>query len=864
MSDSLLEGLRSSGAPVSRGGFSIDRAKAREKLSKFQLVDPHHYVLEFVQAAYLLGATYVDIELDTDEMRMTFDGESFGRNEVENLYRASFSRADTPRLRALRHIAIGVTAAWALDPAAFYIDVDDSESRLRATLSKDGQDVLEEFASGGKTETVIYLRESTRASHLLEFFRYLRGELAEAVALREYCAHADIPILVNNEPVSRGHKLPERAGGAVQIDTSHEKGRLGVILEAGIAPTHIQVLTNGVLTSEIHGSELPIGFAVIIDSSRLEKGLSQAEIVRDDAWHHVRDVVIREAVYRSLAAYAREIDDVTAATRADALRRAAAWIWSIDDTQLDEPAARSLNAAKRAMRSARIWNYAYRSSADAARGHETPLASLADIDRTFEGQAVPTSSWSIKDADAPGIPTALLVEPQFRHVFEHHFGARLRDHTSEIEQAMKRIARLHEFARRGKPRRPDPSYFMAHRLVERGDFRAFLGIRIGDRHARNTSTVKWNGRDLVLHERELGRWFPDLHIWINGPLLFQMDAPHFKASKPYLELVEAIMVEVPRLAADITERLPAPKLIDWARTLTDLDKFRELATRLEAPAARTEAMLADYASSVGAVSWDDLTGLPAPPSDDAIAGRIQRVGPLANTPLIEVGLERRVSLEELFEIYQREGRLLRAARMFPQLSGPLAVTGGENEVELVERFFGPLDDANAHGEHEVFEALQSMPPAPQPEALRASDSSEPEVNAEEVVHPRYELDSRTKTEPPVVPDHEPPGPRFLESIERAVDTASAERPFRNVVLEMRAGLPAAVLDGSTCVINGAHPIVSAAADHPTSPSHQRWAETAIWTALAAGGTRTEREFAFGQLSDMVEGGDPDNLPFLTS
>jgi hypothetical protein len=847
VSESLLDRLRSDGARVSRGGFSINREKAREKLSKFQLVAPHHYVLEFVQAAYLLDATYVDIDLDTDDMRMTFDGQTFDRRHLEYLYRAGFSRADTPVLRALRHVAIGVTAGWALDPGIFFVEVDDGTKRLRLMLSRDGDDEIEELDSLGESRTVIYLCENLRASHIIEYFRYLRDELAETVALREYCAHADIPILVNGESVSRGHRLRECAQGVVYIDTAHEKGRLGVTFDARIAQSHIQVLTNGVLATEVYGSEEPFGFDVVIDSNRLDKGLSQSEVVRNEAWHHVRDIVIKEALYRSLANYVRGIDDVTAATNAEALRQAAAWTWSIDSKPLDESLRRSVHQARAALRTARIWNYAHRSRAEDAGAHQTPLTSLQDLDRVFDGEAVPTSSWKLQDSQATGIPTSVLVSPKYRHIFEQTFGTRLRDVTADIQQAMQRIQRIHEFARRGKPRQPDPNYFMAHRVVDDGAFRAFLGIRVGDRRTNAGSTVKWTGQKLVLHERELGVAYPNLHIWINGPLVFQMESPHFKASRQYADLVEGVLDEVPLLVGEIVERLPPTIIVEWLCTLTDPAAHRRLARRLELPPQRIERCVEEDKNG-HSIGWRDFTEPPPPEDDGEIASRIDALGPLSEVRTIELGLERRVSLAELLELHRQEGRLIRAARMFPQLSGPLAVTGGQQEVDLVERFFGPLTDADAEGEHALVNTVRSLSPqAPAKTPVRDERS---------VIDRRREPTSILEIEPGTTPPEpatpEPARPGFLVSIERTFLAVGGAWEAHDIDLEPRPGAPAALLDTSTCLINASHPIVAKAVEHPDSAPHQRWAETAVWTAIAAGGTRSERELAFEKLSDLVE------------
>lgn len=55
------------------GTFELDPERARAKLQRFQLQDPHHYVLELIQAAHLLGATEIHITQDADEFDLRCD-----------------------------------------------------------------------------------------------------------------------------------------------------------------------------------------------------------------------------------------------------------------------------------------------------------------------------------------------------------------------------------------------------------------------------------------------------------------------------------------------------------------------------------------------------------------------------------------------------------------------------------------------------------------------------------------------------------------------------------------------------------------------------------------------------------------------
>ncbi len=53
--ESFLNDYKEDGVAESEGAFTINFAKAREKLAKFQLPDPHHLILKFVQAGNLAG-----------------------------------------------------------------------------------------------------------------------------------------------------------------------------------------------------------------------------------------------------------------------------------------------------------------------------------------------------------------------------------------------------------------------------------------------------------------------------------------------------------------------------------------------------------------------------------------------------------------------------------------------------------------------------------------------------------------------------------------------------------------------------------------------------------------------------------------
>jgi hypothetical protein len=290
----LIASLRSEGALDTRGHFKLDAQKAREKLRKFQLEDPHHYVLEFVAAATLLGATRVELTLDADELEMSFDGAALTAAQLEDLYSAAFVRSEDDTERAMRLLAIGATAAGALDFTV--LTIESGEARL---------DILDSGASLSVTpldapreRTRIYMRERRRFGHLIDFLSNLRGDLAEKTALRERCRYSHVEVVLDGETISHGHSLEAGTLGAITFDTEHERGVLGFARDGG--PTEVHMLQHGVLVSSYHTDAALVSVRAVVDSDRLTKNLSQSAFVADEAWKDVFHNVLRVTMHASL------------------------------------------------------------------------------------------------------------------------------------------------------------------------------------------------------------------------------------------------------------------------------------------------------------------------------------------------------------------------------------------------------------------------------------------------------------------------------------------------------------------------------------------------------------------------------------
>ena len=98
----LREHLGAAGIADGAGEFSIDAARARDKLRDFQLADPRLYVALVVQAATLAGAGRIDFTLDSDDLIAAFDGHPFAADDLADLYAHVFRDPTTPTQRALQ------------------------------------------------------------------------------------------------------------------------------------------------------------------------------------------------------------------------------------------------------------------------------------------------------------------------------------------------------------------------------------------------------------------------------------------------------------------------------------------------------------------------------------------------------------------------------------------------------------------------------------------------------------------------------------------------------------------------------------------------------------------------------------------
>ena len=289
----VIERSRQPGTFSERRRFSVARSRAIQKLRHFALADASYYVLEWIQAAIANGATYLDLAIAHDEVRMSYVGGGFKPQELEALFDFLFASKDDLDVADVRQLALGVNALMMAEPESIVIESGDG------TLEGTTRIEIE-----GRRETV-YVGTPTRALDgtfvRASGLRRRFSELRELSAIEERCLTATIPILVNDQPLFgyRAMRSPELFGykRTLKFDEGDLYGTLG--LATTPITRNFKLLTWGVWVSTTRWSFEglpPIGGVVAYD--RLRKTADHANVVEDEVYRQM---------WARLEPYARQV-----------------------------------------------------------------------------------------------------------------------------------------------------------------------------------------------------------------------------------------------------------------------------------------------------------------------------------------------------------------------------------------------------------------------------------------------------------------------------------------------------------------------------------------------------------------------------
>ncbi len=286
--DQVIARSRQPGTFSERKTFTVARRRALRKLRNFALADPHHYILELIQAAVANGAEYIDIAVAEEEVTLSYVGGGLAEAELAQIFDFLFASKERAELGHMRELALGLNALLLFEPARVVVESGDGTlegtTRLVIHGRHDQVDVGRPDAPlKGTFLRAIDLRRAAALGRKGWLSDGGDGSL-EARAVEERCLATPVPIFVNGEPVSGYSRRRTPVLYGYQRTRSFDEGDLygSIGLAGGKFEPSFTLLTYGVRIHSLVHTLLPgqrLGGIVCFD--RLHKTVDHASIVRD-------------------------------------------------------------------------------------------------------------------------------------------------------------------------------------------------------------------------------------------------------------------------------------------------------------------------------------------------------------------------------------------------------------------------------------------------------------------------------------------------------------------------------------------------------------------------------------------------------
>ncbi|GMU55375.1 MAG: hypothetical protein AMXMBFR33_45210 [Candidatus Xenobia bacterium] len=191
----LLENLRSEGTFQSHGSFTLDLVHAREKLKKFQLLDPYHYVLPLVSAVVLGGGSTLRCRVGPARFSMEFDGTPFTVEELEGMFSVLLVGSSPVAQRRVAELAVGINAALSLSPRQVSLVSVHPDQVVKATFTARKQQV-ETTPPPEKAQP--WTRIEVQHAGMRALWRKTQRDAPEVLALHQRCRLANLELTVND------------------------------------------------------------------------------------------------------------------------------------------------------------------------------------------------------------------------------------------------------------------------------------------------------------------------------------------------------------------------------------------------------------------------------------------------------------------------------------------------------------------------------------------------------------------------------------------------------------------------------------------------------------------------------------------
>lgn len=304
--EAYLEELRQAGSLDSQGFFTLEQARALEKLRRYQLGNPETYALALVSSATAAGASRIDIEASTHRFFLRHNGRALSFEELATLFSSLLMSAQRADQAPSQELATALHSIGRLAPRRTTV-VSSSPHQL-STLIMDAQtlQVSQARESGfeghqdcdSTTVEVVGLGRSLKSRML----SLARGSLPEVRHLRQRCQLAPMPIFLGGELLNPKHSpgqviallktpgadcLPlQWPTAAVTLEQPGPKTSEALLSMAPEIPSTFQLVVRGVAFPS-NALQLPPGVQAYVCAPHLLKDLSQSQLVENEDYGEV-------------------------------------------------------------------------------------------------------------------------------------------------------------------------------------------------------------------------------------------------------------------------------------------------------------------------------------------------------------------------------------------------------------------------------------------------------------------------------------------------------------------------------------------------------------------------------------------------
>ncbi len=314
----LIAGLADDGEQVDEGGFTLDPAKAREKLRAYQLADPREWILLAIAAGHVATDGRGPVRASWGaSAAVWFEGLALSAAELERCFAAVLGGERDREGEALRRarvqrlLGLAGNAALSLGDVELEIECLAEGERRRLRVRSDAAQEFEREPVGDRIDAP-ELRIRARGA------RDRRAPEREYDLVHERCRYASMPLLLDGELLGRGPRAAfveplERA----EIRVAGELVGEAALEREGAEPARALIINRSVLVETLTLDGCLPGFVAIVHVD-LPMDLSQRQLLRSEAFAELLAAIRAAAQREPQASGDRARDRATA--RADGPR----------------------------------------------------------------------------------------------------------------------------------------------------------------------------------------------------------------------------------------------------------------------------------------------------------------------------------------------------------------------------------------------------------------------------------------------------------------------------------------------------------------------------------------------------------------